>query len=226
MTRATSYGVAIAGALVLIGLGYWFATNFAQLSRSILPGMASSPSQSMEPYEVVLKFDISRSEGNKDQQVNTSPAEWRLKLPRAFIWSELGTNDSIGGGLNHRLHSLDIYATHASESGQFSPSVFFDAEKNRNDGLFFFLSNGAVGGKLAHTGQCVRDDEIDAFFRVPKLSSRNCKDSKCGAAVPCIHALQGLGCTLEYAEEILFWRLSKELRRGDCDVAKIHRWRD
>jgi len=163
VTRATSYGAAIAGALVLIGLGYWFATNFARVSRSILPGMAASPSQSMEPYELVFKLDTSPFGSEDNGEASRPPVMWRLTVPRAFLWSEIGSNEDVGGGVDHQLHTASLYAMFEPGAGTFSPAVFSDPSTADTDAFFFNPAN-AGGGKLSRTDKCVRQDDLDAFI--------------------------------------------------------------
>lgn len=169
MKKSATFLASLVGLAVLLGFGYWTTEGFSQLSRSILPGMPNSTSRSKEPYELAFKFYLSGAQGG-----NASLAEWHLKLPRAFVWNELGGNNSIGGGEDHHFHSADIAAVIDPNSGEFSPSVSSDAKDNSANGYFIFLRNGPVGRKLSETEQCIRNDEIDGFFGKDRLPSRVC----------------------------------------------------
>jgi hypothetical protein len=137
MIKSATLLASVTGLAVLLGAGYWATEGFAGLSRSILPGASNSTSRSMEPYELAFKFDASGAQGG-----SALPAEWRLKLPRAFVWSELGGNSSIGGGADDSLHSADIAAVIDPSSGEFSPSVFSSTKENSKNGFFFFYRMG------------------------------------------------------------------------------------
>jgi hypothetical protein len=169
MKKSATLLASTLGLAVLLGLGYWLAGGVAQLSRSIFPGMPNSASGSMQPYELAFKFDVSEAQGG-----NASLVEWHLKLPRAFVWNELGGNNSVGGGDHHHFHSADIAAVINLNSGEFSPSVFSNAKDNSVNGYFVYLENGPVGRRLSKTEKCVRNDEIDEFFGHDKLPSRVC----------------------------------------------------
>lgn len=169
MKKSATLLASTLGLAVLLGLGYCVAGRFSQLSRSILPGMPTSASRSMEPYELAFKFDVSGAQGG-----NASLVEWHLKLPRAFVWNELGGNSSVGGGANHRYHSVDIAAVIDPSNGDFSPSIFSSTKDSSARGFFISLDNGPVRKKFSSTNQCLRNDDVDAFLGKQKSSIRVC----------------------------------------------------
>ncbi|MER9227071.1 hypothetical protein NKI39_15805 [Mesorhizobium sp. M0664] len=169
MKKSATLLASTIGLALLLGLGSWAAGGFSQLSRSIFPGMPNSASRSMEPCELAFKFDVSGAEGG-----NASLVEWHVKLPRAFVWNELGGNNSVGGGDDSQFHSADIAAVIDPNTGEFSPSVFSNTKDNSANGYFIYLENGPVGKRLSKTEHCVRNDEIDGFFGHDKLPSRVC----------------------------------------------------
>jgi hypothetical protein len=159
--------LAVVGLIALLGLGGWMMSGIVRLSHSILPGSAASPSKSMQPYELVLKYD------RRSDDIPSAPmSEWHLKIPRAFIWSELGGNGNIGGA-GGRPYFVDIAAT-IDQDGNFSPSICSNVKDNSERGFYIFLNNSISGYKFSKTYKCIRNDEIDSFFNSKKLSFRSC----------------------------------------------------
>ncbi|TPO13673.1 hypothetical protein [Mesorhizobium sp. B1-1-5] len=155
------------GFVALLGLGGWVISGFMRLSHSILPGYAASPSRSMQPYEVVLKYD------RRNDDIPLAPmSEWHLKIPRAFIWSELGGNGNIGGA-GHQQYFVDMAAT-IGINGDFSPSVLSNQRENTTNGFYISLRNSIVGYTFSKTYQCIREDEIGEFSGMKKSKIQAC----------------------------------------------------
>jgi hypothetical protein len=171
--RHKTYVATVLGALLLIGMAYWLSVEFTRLIGSILPGTAASPSRSMEPYELVFRFDASGFKlGGEDG--DAAPAEWRLTLPRAFLWSEIGDNADVGGGTDHKFHSASLYATFDPKAGTFSPAILADDKIRSTDGFLIRIYNRKAGPKLANTSACIRYDELDSFYGRSQSRSRRC----------------------------------------------------
>lgn len=92
MTKSMIGGLLIG--VTLLAAIIWLITGFDNLSRRIMPGASMSPSSSMKPYEISLR---TAHPIGWDRDVDTSDKiyEWKLAVPRAFVFDEVGSNGAI-----------------------------------------------------------------------------------------------------------------------------------
>ncbi len=142
---------------VAVGGSVWWVSGFTRLMGSIFPG-GGSPSTSMEPYDLVFKADPSAYSGGRTEEMR-APVEWRLTVPRAFVWSEIGDNDAVGAGANHRLHSVSLYMIPSPERQTFVPGslTLTGPHTNGAEGFFIGPSNGIGASKIDPKEECNQD---------------------------------------------------------------------
>ncbi|MGX5800446.1 hypothetical protein ACWGS9_04295 [Bradyrhizobium sp. Arg314] len=168
-------GLVISLAL-LLGLAVWFVGGFARLSRSILPGVPTSASRSMELREFVFRYDAASQRDSQSGKI----AEWKLAIPKAFLWAEVGSDSSIAGrpGENS-LHGAHLYALLDTVEGKFSPATLADPAANRADRFFIELTNARTAKALSDSHRCLRNDEVDDLLNAgPALRSPPCDPDK------------------------------------------------
>lgn len=134
------------------------------------PRTAIGLSTSIEPYDLVFKVDTTAFL-NDDSKAG-SIREWRLTIPRSFIWMEIGDNDDVGGR-SEGFHSVSLYTTFHPEGRNFSAGVFSGNRKNE-EGFFINLDNGIGPKKFDATQQCVREHEYFEWLG-SRFKSRECK---------------------------------------------------
>ena len=166
-------------ALAVAGTAWW-ASDFMRVMRSILPGIGS-PSASMQPRELVFRANLSSHRENKSD-AQGAQAEWRVSVPRAYVWSEIGDDAAVSRGPGHQLHSIDLYAVLDPVSKSFSPGVFSDRRTGASEGFIIHVTNGFTAERVDATDNCVRLDDIPKQFASQKLKqtcSSNPKIVRC-----------------------------------------------
>ena len=92
MLKKRKMGGLLIGSLILVGLVLLF-NSYNNLFRHIMPGPSMAPSSSMKPYEINLRTShpIGWNKKDKEEQIY----EWKLSVPRAFVFDEVGTNGAV-----------------------------------------------------------------------------------------------------------------------------------
>jgi hypothetical protein len=142
-------------AFLAIGSGLlWIVQNYLELWRHIMPGSSSMVTTSMESYDVVLRV---ASKGGKLLDESAASKEWTLRLPRAYVTRELGTNGVVyrrtnGGGDEYFLD----FQTNISEDGQtIIPTAGRTAKEQKVRSLIFDVSNREAIPSIRNYESCV-----------------------------------------------------------------------
>jgi len=161
--------LALAAAVLL------FSMSVPRTLRSIIPSIGFSPSTSMEPYDLDFKIDL-----DADTRTGSFPgrrlAEWRVRVPRAFVLRQVGENGKLGDGKNMKF-SVGLYAMLDTATQQFVPASTI-ANKNPADGVFITLSNRLVHKKLIDAKRCLRADDADGFYGNPHRTELVCDPNR------------------------------------------------
>lgn len=139
-------------------------SDFWNTMGSIVPGSRDRLSTSMEPIDLSLKSNI---RGRKYLPEGAEPIEWDLRLPRAFVRLEIGSNDNIlGTGKNNCCeHFVHFYAVYDEQSGALTPATLSTPEQRRDMGMDISIDNHQARSELVPEENCIRTDDLVAFVR-------------------------------------------------------------
>lgn len=100
-----------------------------------------APSTSMEPTDYVFKG------GQKRREVkDIIYGKWHIRLPRAFVYSEIGHADAVAVIGNGEYYSIAVSAAMDIDTGDFSPHILVDrSEYDKKKKISLTLANKVMG---------------------------------------------------------------------------------
>ena len=162
---------AFAGLLLLLAFvvagAILVSASIGSLTRSMF-GPVSTPSRSMEPYEIVLRTTFG---GGKKLPADAKPYEWRLILPRAFMNVEIGANGGVNRGNSDKgswwfeAKSEDFFVFLNTvvnlKSNEVNPEIFAEKKDVDTQGMTIELGNSGLFPDTIESDYCIRDDDYD-----------------------------------------------------------------
>jgi len=139
--------VAVLSCIGLLAGGYFLVSNFSRLSKSILPGLHSSPSKSMKPYTIRLRTPDHWGETKERDKVH----EWKLALPRAFVDSEFGDPDDL-----KKTYSVNLNAVFNPNTLEITPATLSKRQVFLDEGVIIDLRNSGTRSKK---NKCINDEQ-------------------------------------------------------------------
>ena len=139
--------IAIALGVVLLWGGlYLVGQQFIRTMSAIIPGWNARPSKSMELTDYVFKgTKVGR---NQDGTKRIEYGEWHIRLPRAFVFSERGSQNNVSKPTRNKSNNqyfLNITALMDLETGELTPDIFEeDWQKRHRNGVRISLTNGII----------------------------------------------------------------------------------
>lgn len=149
--------IAIGGAVMLWN-SYW------RTMASIMPGVNDSSSTSMEPTDLVLRTRFFK--GFKLIPENASPLEWRLRLPRSYVVSQIGDT----GAVQHEAANCCFVGYHLAvvsdpKSDELLPSVGVPAQVRQREEYIIDITNAGAVPEIAAEDNCITADQFERFMR-------------------------------------------------------------
>jgi hypothetical protein len=145
---AATFGVAVLVA------AFWLFGAVSETFKHIMPGGSDMTSTSMEPYDIEL---VTAIKGGKPLSNNEKPFVWQLRLPRAFVISEMGSNDQIykhlEDGGDH--HFVSFSADLSADGHDFVPTAIQPHNEPIRNSFVFQLRNDAPGPRSQNYPYCV-----------------------------------------------------------------------
>lgn len=164
------------------------SANISSLTASMF-GPPSMASTSTAPYEIVLR---SFFKGGKRFSPASPPLEWRLTLPRAFVYVEIGRNgDAYAASFNQPkrwynfgINTNDEFFIHLhgvleKSSDEIRPAIFAPKELLARDFIGMDLTNSSTFPQMLVADYCVRDDDYENIrdtYDLP-LGRKPCSDA-------------------------------------------------
>ena len=142
------------GLAALVAL-FWLFGALSDTFRHIMPGEANMASTSMEPYDLYFRTNY---KSFKPLALSSKPMEWHLRIPRAYVTRQLGSNGAIellGKVEGNGNFFLDLQANLDSTGESFVPSVTLQPDQNKKYSLFFHLINTGAPKAISAYGSCV-----------------------------------------------------------------------
>ena len=145
---AATFGVAVLVA------SFWLFGAVSSTFRHIMPGGGSMVSTSMEPYDIEL---VTAIKGGKPLSKDDKPFVWQLRLPRAFIISEMGSNDYVYKNLEDGsdYHSVSFSADLSSDGQNFVPTITQSHSGVIRNSFVIHLTNDVTGPLSKNFPRCV-----------------------------------------------------------------------
>jgi hypothetical protein len=167
--------IAAVAVIASIASAAWITGGVFDVYQAIFPGLSTEPSRSMEPYDLIFRFDTSTPDTKRSDGPKASIAEWHLRLPRAYILSQINSNEAVGGGIEHKHHVASIYAILDPQRERFSPGVLGGRTTEVAQGFVIKPNNGA-SPKISR--QCLRDHDWHRVYGGELQPSRQCGEGK------------------------------------------------
>lgn len=141
---------------------------------SVLPLQSTLPSKSMEPYFISLKLRLPSPKATEG-----TFAEWRLVVPRAFLFSETGRSESVGRG--GPTYSAVLAAIRSEDGISFDPGIFA-AKQDQADVALISISNTPANSKVSSI--CLRVNDHDSVFHdgyrgMSGCDTKNARSKRC-----------------------------------------------
>jgi hypothetical protein len=141
------------GVVAVIGL-FWLFGAVSETFRHILPGGSDMTSTSIEPYNIKL---VTAIKGGKPISNSEKPFVWQIQLPRAFVISEMGSNDLVykllDDGSNY--HSVSLSADLSPNGQSFVPTATQLPNEPISKSFVIHLRNDAPGPRSENYPRCV-----------------------------------------------------------------------
>ena len=150
--RARLLSAAVLSVVALAGL-IWLFAAISDTFRHIMPGGANMASTSMEPYDLYFRTNYKNFQPLPE---SAKPMEWHLKIPRAFVTRQLGSNGAVDllGHVRDNLF-VDLDANLDSKGENLIPSTTLSSDMMRKNSFMFSLSNQGAPPALSHDSSCV-----------------------------------------------------------------------
>jgi hypothetical protein len=154
--RIKNVGWALAAAFGVAALfaAFWLFGAVSETFKHIMPGGSDMTSTSMEPYDIEL---VTAIKGGKPLSNNEKPFVWQLRLPRAFIISEMGSNDLVYKQLNdgNDYHSVSLSADLSPNGQNFIPTATQLPNETISKSFVIHLRNTGPGPLSLNYPHCV-----------------------------------------------------------------------
>ena len=150
-------------AAILFAIGLvWLWNAYWRTMASIMPGLNDSPSTSMEPHELTL---FTSYKGQKPLPKDAPPLEWRLRLPRAFLRSEIGEADDVYyTTFDCCDHFIHLNALLEPDGVTLSPAILAPYDQRRKRGVAIALANIGQIAEITSGDNCVTGDDFKSFM--------------------------------------------------------------
>jgi hypothetical protein len=155
--------LAILLAAIISAVGtVWLWNAYWRTMASIMPGVGDTPSTSMEPYDLAL---FTRYKGSKPIAKDAPPLEWRLRMPRAFLRSEIGNADAVHMSSTDCCdHFIHLETVLDPDGKTLSPAIVAPYELRRKRVIGMSLANIGTPAEIASGNNCVTGDEFKGFM--------------------------------------------------------------
>jgi hypothetical protein len=144
--------------IVIVVLWIWGAGKGVQIALSVT-GTQNAISKSMEPYDLTFRTKFDPTEATVTKGV---VYEWRLRLPCAYVTSEIGSPQAVSGpssSADNATYAISISAEFDSDANQLTPAVL--AQKNSNQLHFGIdIENSRAPVVLKQGMDCLREVEF------------------------------------------------------------------
>ena len=132
----------------------WWAQVYNDLWRHIMPGTFTRLSTSSARYDITLRV---ASKGGKLLDEGVPPMEWKLRLPRKFVTSEIGTNGvtyrrTPGGGDEY---FVDFQVLVSEDGKTFIPTAGKSPKEQRVRSMIFHMRNKSAIPAIRDHVSCV-----------------------------------------------------------------------
>jgi hypothetical protein len=152
-TRTALLALAGACAVAAIAGLVWLFGALSNTFNHIMPGSANMASTSMEPYDLYFRTNY---KSFKPLAPPAKPMEWHLRVPRAFVTVQHGSNGAVNllgfVGNNNLLIDLDA---NLDATGNLIPSATLSPDQIRKNSFIFHLSNDGTSPERAELDACI-----------------------------------------------------------------------
>lgn len=164
ISRRWVIGIVIVVVCFYIAWGLFsLLTSFRSTMMSSAPGNSDRLSTSMEPIDLSLKSDM---RGSTYLPEGAEPIEWHLRLPRAYLRFEVGTNESVYDRKNKCCsHNIVFRVVYNEKTDSFQPATLSTVEEQRDSGMDILIQNSMAMPELVPQKNCVRSDDMTEFIR-------------------------------------------------------------
>ena len=160
------------GAILLVIVAVVGVTAFGlKLTHAVFPGSVGMVrSTSLEGYDAYFRTDLGMV-----GDVMAHPAVWHLRVPRAFIWNELGENGVLNSAHDNprKTYILGIDAILDQENGHFNRLPIFDQPDRDKEFLADLENSSATRINEVRVGKdlCMTYNEFfhDEYCRTPNV---------------------------------------------------------
>ncbi len=172
-----------------IGFFVWFFAALSDTLHHIMPGGANMASTSMEPYDLYFRTNYKNFQPLPE---SAKPMEWHLRLPRAFVTIQRGSNGSVNL-LSKSESSGELFVdlnTNLDATGEsFVPSTTLVPELTRKNSIIFFLKNQEAVVSVAHFDSCIPETKQGDILKsrgLSYVSNTQCSDRLLRCSIICI----------------------------------------
>jgi hypothetical protein len=177
-TRTALLALAGACAVAAIAGLVWLFGALSDTFNHIMPGSANMASTSMEPYDLYFRTNY---KSFKPLAPSAKPMEWHLRLPRAFVTVQHGSNGAVDllGVVKSDHLFVDLDANLDSSGKVFVPSATLSADNIRKNSIIFFLKNQEAETEIANYDSCIPETKQGDIFKSrgrPTWSNQECSE--------------------------------------------------
>lgn len=167
-------------ALVLFA-GLWLFSGLTRTLDSILP-TTSDASTSLEPYEIALR---SRHLNYKKLPDDAPPVEWIIKLPRAFVVKEFGSNGvASDGGKKGTFYSVNIYGVASKDRKTAEPATLAYNKAVERDFIGITLENSGREPEIRKKNLCITQVDLSVMTATTNGTDEPYIPKLCGKGNP------------------------------------------
>jgi hypothetical protein len=187
--------------LVTMAAGaYRWVTSNRELMWALTRGSVNKTSSSIAPYEVALRL---ARKGGIPFEDGVPAKEWILKIPRAYVTSEIGTNGFVfRSDKEERRYFVNLDLNVESDGKSFTPASGKPRDRVHNRSMLFNLRNDEANNLIAENDLCVPDSkEKDILGPLGYIGARNNPCSEYAARCPIRMQLNGWSVQLAVSKD-------------------------
>lgn len=208
-------------ALVLFA-GMWLFSGLSRTLDSIFP-TTSDASTSLEPYEIALR---SRQLNYKQLPDDVAPVEWIIKLPRAFVVKEFGSNGvASDAGKEGTYYSVNIHGVASKDRKTAEPAMLVYNKAVEKDFIGIKLHNSSNEPEIRKNNLCITQVDLSVMTATTNGTDEPYIPKLCGKGNPrCLIEThyQGWGMRILVAQDSEWYRKPVQACTFAKDFLKQH----